>query len=66
MSMSTQILVQITDGRTDLVMDYLSTGHAATSADQNGVPPHSVVRLLRRCDGYQISTRSRRIDPVAG
>jgi ankyrin repeat protein len=38
MSMSTQIIAQITDGRTDLVMDYLSAGHAAAPADQNGVP----------------------------
>ena len=38
MSMSTQILAQITDARADLVIDYLSAGHAATSADQNGVP----------------------------
>ena len=46
MSMSTQILAQIADGRTDLVIDYLSAGHAATSADQNGVP------LIQWCAYY--------------
>jgi ankyrin repeat protein len=37
MSASPQILSQITDGRTDLVIDYVSAGHAANSTDQNGV-----------------------------
>jgi ankyrin repeat protein len=46
MSMSTQTLAQITDGRTDLVIDYLSAGHAATSADQNSVP------LIQLCAYY--------------
>jgi ankyrin repeat protein len=46
MSMTIQILAQITDGRTDLVIDYLSAGHAATSADQNGVP------LIQWCAYY--------------
>jgi ankyrin repeat protein len=36
--MSNHILTQISDGRTDLVIDYLAAGHAATSADRNGVP----------------------------
>jgi ankyrin repeat protein len=31
------ILDQITDGRTDLVFDYLAHGHAATSTDKDGV-----------------------------
>jgi hypothetical protein len=44
--MSTQILARITDGRTDLVIDYLSAGHAATSGDQKGVP------LVRWCAYY--------------
>jgi ankyrin repeat protein len=35
--MSEKILGQITDGRTDLVFDYLSAGHAATSTDKSGV-----------------------------
>jgi ankyrin repeat protein len=46
MSKSTQVLAQITDGRTDLVIDCLSAGHAATSADQNGVP------LIQWCAYY--------------
>ena len=46
MSMSEQILAQITDGRTDLVIDCLSAGHSATSADQNGVP------LIQWCAYY--------------
>jgi hypothetical protein len=46
MSMSTPIHAQITDGRTDLVIDYLSAGHAAASADQNGVP------LIQWCAYY--------------
>ncbi|HUF10728.1 MAG TPA: ankyrin repeat domain-containing protein [Rhodothermales bacterium] len=35
--MSDNILSQITDGRTDLVFDYVSAGHAATSTDERGV-----------------------------
>jgi uncharacterized protein len=35
--MTELILTKITDGRTDLVIDYLSAGQAATSADQSGV-----------------------------
>lgn len=31
------MLDRISNGRTDLVFDYLSAGHAATSADKNGV-----------------------------
>lgn len=34
--MSKDILDRITDGRTDLVFDYLSLGHPARSADENG------------------------------
>jgi len=44
--MSKNILNQITDGRTDLVFDYLSVGHAATSADQGGVS------LIKWCAYY--------------
>ena len=32
------ILDQITDGRTDLVFDYLAQGNAATATDNDGVP----------------------------
>jgi ankyrin repeat protein len=35
--MSKSILDRITDGRTDLVFDYFSAGHAATSTDADGV-----------------------------
>ena len=35
--MSNSIIKQIIDGRTDLVFDYLAEGHAATSADKDGV-----------------------------
>jgi hypothetical protein len=35
--MSKTILDRITDGRTDLVFDYLSASHAANSTDANGV-----------------------------
>ncbi|MGH9453080.1 MAG: hypothetical protein ACRD2O_03820, partial [Terriglobia bacterium] len=31
------MLDRIADGRTDLVLEYLSGGHAATSTDGNGV-----------------------------
>ncbi len=31
------MLDRISDGRTDLVFDYLSGGHAANSTDNNGV-----------------------------
>jgi len=44
--MSNRILTRITDGRTDLVIDYLAAGHAATSADLNGVP------LIQSCAYY--------------
>jgi ankyrin repeat protein len=40
------MLDAIQDGRTDLVFDYLVEGHAATSADANGVP------LIRWCAYY--------------
>jgi len=35
--MNKNIFDQITDGQTDLVFDYVAAGHAATSADQDGV-----------------------------
>ena len=35
--MSENIFDQIADGRTDLVFDYVAAGHAATSADKDGV-----------------------------
>lgn len=44
--MSNDILRQITDGRTDLVFDYVSAGHAANSADEQGVS------LLQWCAYY--------------
>lgn len=44
--MSKNILSQITDGRTDLVFDYISVGHAATSADKSGVS------LIKWCAYY--------------
>lgn len=44
--MSSGLLDRIADGRTDLVFDYLSVGHAATSADQGGVS------LLQWCSYY--------------
>ena len=44
--MSKNILQQITDGRTDLVFDYVTAGHAATSADEGGVS------LLQWCSYY--------------
>ncbi len=40
------MLQRIADGRTDLVLDYLEGGHAATSTDANGVP------LIRWCVYY--------------
>lgn len=40
------MLAQITDGRTDLVFDYLTAGHAATSTDADGVS------LLQWCAYY--------------
>ena len=40
------ILDRITAGRTDLVLDYLAEGHAATSTDDSGVP------LIQWCDYY--------------
>jgi ankyrin repeat protein len=44
--MSKTILEQITDGRTDLVFDYVTAGHAATSTDQDGT------RLIKWCAYY--------------
>jgi ankyrin repeat protein len=44
--MSRTILDRITDGRTDLVFDYLSAGHAATSTDAHGVS------LIKWCAYY--------------
>jgi ankyrin repeat protein len=44
--MSENILGQITDGRTDLVFEYLSVGHAATSTDKSGVS------LIKWCAYY--------------
>src|SRR5215469_13276854 len=44
--MGNHILTQITVGRTDLLIDYLAAGHAATSADPNGVP------LIQTCAYY--------------
>ena len=44
--MSKNILHQITDGRTDFVFDYVTAGHAATSADEGGVS------LLQWCSYY--------------
>src|SRR5580700_10424824 len=40
------ILDQITDGRTDLVFDYLAHGHAATATDKDGVS------LIKWCAYY--------------
>jgi ankyrin repeat protein len=40
------MLDRISDGRTDLVFDYLSEGHAANSTDPNGVP------LIKWCSYY--------------
>lgn len=40
------LLERITDGRTDLVFDYLAAGHAADGTDRDGVP------LLRWCAYY--------------
>jgi ankyrin repeat protein len=44
--MSSKIMKQITDGRTDLVFDYLAAGHPATSADKDGTS------LIRWCAYY--------------
>lgn len=44
--MSNSILQQIADGRTELVFDYLSMGHAATSTSQDGT------RLIQWCAYY--------------
>ena len=44
--MSNNLLSQITDGRTDLVFDYLAAGHVATSADPDGVA------LIKWCAYY--------------
>jgi ankyrin repeat protein len=44
--MSKKIIKQITDGRTDLVFDYLAAGHAATSTDKDGTS------LIKWCAYY--------------
>ena len=44
--MSRDLLSKIAAGRTDLVFDYVSAGHAATSADESGVP------LIKWCAYY--------------
>lgn len=44
--MSQTILSQIRDGRTDLVFDYVSAGHAATSTDEGGMS------LIKWCAHY--------------
>src|SRR5215471_17378234 len=44
--MNKAILDRIADGRTDLVFDYLGAGHAATSADADGVS------LIKWCAYY--------------
>src|SRR6266852_9908725 len=44
--MSSTMLDQIADGRTDLVFEYLSAGHAANSTDRNGVS------LIKWCAYY--------------
>jgi len=44
--MSKNMFDQITDGRTDLVFDYVAAGHAATSADKGGVS------LIKWCAYY--------------
>lgn len=40
------MLEQITDGRTDLVFEYLAAGHAATATDADGMS------LLQWCAYY--------------
>src|SRR6185369_16173475 len=45
-NMSKSIIKQITDGRTDLVFDFLAAGHAATSTDEDGT------RLVKWCAYY--------------
>ena len=44
--MSKNLFDQITDGRTDLVFDYVAAGHAATSADEGGMS------LIKWCAYY--------------
>jgi hypothetical protein len=44
--MNNSVIQQIADGRTELVFDYLSTGHAATSTDHDGT------RLIQWCAYY--------------
>jgi uncharacterized protein len=44
--MDKDIFEQIADGRTDLVFDYVAAGHAAMSADQDGIS------LLQWCSYY--------------
>jgi uncharacterized protein len=45
-NMTKSIVQQITDGRTDLVFDYLAAGHAATSTDKDGTS------LIKWCAYY--------------
>lgn len=44
--MSTDLLEQIVEGRTDLVFEYVGSGHAATSTDKNGTA------LIQWCEYY--------------
>jgi uncharacterized protein len=44
--MTKSLLEQISDGRTDLVFDYVAAGNAATAADERGVT------LLQWCAYY--------------
>lgn len=37
-AMNTDTLARIVDGRTDLVFDYISSGHPVTATDKSGVP----------------------------
>lgn len=44
--MASGLMGRISDGRTDLVLDYMAEGHAATAKDDEGV------RLIERCAYY--------------
>lgn len=44
--MRNDMLQRITNGRTDLVFDFVAAGHAATSADRDGT------KLLKWCAYY--------------
>jgi hypothetical protein len=48
------ILDEIIDGRSDLVFEYLTEGHAANSTDKDWDFAGAVVRVLRRRRHYQI------------